>query len=251
VIEVRDAVSRQLLRNLAAGHGRVWALASSDAYIAAACGDGAVRTLCLNTDQRRTWAVAIDNTGEHLAASDGDGVVRVWGLPTGALIWEQPAHTGRIRSMTFAGGRGLLITGGGEGMVRIWQVADGSPVGEFTNPDGWVRAVSADEHGRRVAIGSGPGDIRVRDLDEDKFIAHFQGHTGRILMLGFTPGAGPLVSSAADGTVRSWSLPGREQISEARLDASLQCAGFDPASHNVVVGSATGVALITTGRSGR
>jgi WD40 repeat protein len=94
-------------------------------------------------------------------------------------------------------------------MVRIWRVADGVPVSGFASPDGWVRAVGADERGRRVAVGSRPGDIRVRDLDEERLVAHLQGHT-RILMLGFTSGTGGTVSSAADGTVRSWSLPGQE-----------------------------------------
>ncbi|MCW2939176.1 MAG: hypothetical protein JWN00_2161 [Actinomycetia bacterium] len=40
------------------------------------------------------------------------------------------------------------------------------------------------------------------------------------LMLGFTAESDVLISAAADGTVRAWSLPGQKQLSEVRAEAS-------------------------------
>ncbi len=89
------------------------------------------------------------------------------------------------------------------------------------------------------------GEISVRDLRADRFTAHLSGHTGRILMLGFTGHEDHLVSAAADGTVRLWSLSEQRQISEVRVDASLHCAAYDGVKDQVLVGSAAGVVALT------
>ncbi|MCQ4083989.1 hypothetical protein NGB36_26230 [Streptomyces sp. RB6PN25] len=85
----------------------------------------------------------------------------------------------------------------------------------------------------------------MRDIGSDRFIAHLAGHTGRILMLGFAEDGDGLVSAAADGTVRLWSLSEQRQTAEVRVDASLHCAGFERATGQVLVGSAAGVVALT------
>jgi WD40 repeat protein len=63
-------------------------------------------------------------------------------------------------------------------------------------------------------------------------------------MLGFTPDLEHLVSAAADGTVRLWSLPDQRQLAQVRVDASLHCAAFDSATGGVLTGSAAGVTML-------
>ncbi len=253
LIEIRDSTTTDLVRALPAGHGRVWSLASAATYVAAACGDGTVRvyslqedwTLKLNTGEPRSWAVALNHTGTRVAASTSSGVVRVWQLPSGRLLWERTAHSGRIRSIAFDTDGDLLVTGGGEGTARLWRISADAQVGEFASPSGWVRAVTLDGPGARVAVGSGPGEVFVRDLAEDRFVAHLFGHSGRVLMLGFTPDGDRLVSAAADGTIRSWSLSEQRQLARVRADASLQCAATTTDGSHVIAGSAAGVVAIT------
>jgi hypothetical protein len=126
-----------------------------------------------------------------------------------------------------SGCRVARAAGGGDGSVLLWH-ATGELLGEFANPAGWARTVAIDMPGARVAIGSGIGDICVRDVVGDRFTAHLVGDTGRILFLGFTHHPDRLVSGAADGTVRIWSLSHLGQIAEVRTDASLFCGAFDP-----------------------
>ncbi|MEV0599882.1 hypothetical protein AB0I82_11385 [Streptomyces sp. NPDC050315] len=63
-------------------------------------------------------------------------------------------------------------------------------------------------------------------------------------MLGFAT-EDRLVSAAADGTVRLWSLAEQRQLAEVRVDATLHCASFDPATNRVLAGSAAGVATLS------
>ncbi len=120
LIEIRDAASASLVRTVPAGNGRVWSLASGGDYVAAACGDGTIRvlslrdeewSLALNETEQRTWAVAVNEAGTRVAASSGGGVVRVWELPSGRMLWEREAHSGRVRSIAFDAGGDLLVTG--------------------------------------------------------------------------------------------------------------------------------------------
>ncbi|MGQ0773883.1 MAG: NB-ARC domain-containing protein [Pseudonocardiales bacterium] len=254
LIEVWDAVTAESRRRLRAAAGRVWSLAGNRHHVAAASGDGLVRVwslrdeggrLTFNDDQVRTWSVAVAPEAEHLAASTGTGHVRLWDLRSGELRWERDAHAGRVRSIAFDDGGDLLAACGGDGVVRVWHAPTGDPVTEFANPAGWARTVALDPSGKRLAVGSGTGEVYVRDIAADEFVAHLPGHTGRVLMVGFTQDPDRLVSAAADGTVRIWSLAEQHQVAEVRVDASLQCAAFDPLTGRLLAGSAAGVAMLT------
>ncbi|MCQ4044657.1 NB-ARC domain-containing protein [Streptantibioticus rubrisoli] len=252
-VDVANAADSTMLRTLPAGYGRVWSLASGADLVAGACGDGAVRVwsltddvweLTLNQDTNRSWAVALARTAPRLAASTGDGHIRCWDLPSGELLWSQDVHAGRLRSIAFNGDGQVLAACGGDGSVRVWQVASGEFVSRFACPNGWARAVTLDDQGTRAAVGAGTGDIAVRDLTGDRFTAQLSGHSGRILMVAFTENPNQLVSAAADGTVRLWSLSEQQQLAEVRIDGSLNCAAYDPFQGRILVGSAAGVVAL-------
>ncbi len=64
-------------------------------------------------------------------------------------------------------------------------------------------------------------------------------------MLGFAAHPDRLVSAAADGTARLWSLSEQRQLAQVRVDASLHCAAFDAVRGRLLAGSAAGLALLT------
>lgn len=253
-IQLCDPHTMVVRRRISAEPGRVWSLAASGDYVAAACGDGGVRVWSLtdatfathlNVGERRSWAVAVAPSGELLAASDSTGHVRVWQLPSGKLLWEQDAKAGRVRSLAFNGNANLLAAAGGDGVVRLWQASTGQPLSDDLDVSGWARTVALDGAGARLAVGTGTGDIHVHHLGSGLPIRHLVGHNGRVLMLGFTSHTDQLVSAAADGTARQWSLSRQEQIAQVRVDAAGQCAAFDAIHGGVLVGSAAGLAALT------
>jgi WD40 repeat protein len=251
-VEFRDLASAELARALQAGEGRVWSLATGLDVAAAACGDGSVRLwsltgsrrLRLNEEERRTWSVALNGAGTRLAASSTGGITRVWDVPSGQKLWERQAHAGRVRSMAFDDSGSLLVTGSGDGMARLWRLPDGKKAGEFAHGTSWVRAVALDEPSGRIAVGCGPGDIYVHSIADSQDVAELHGHSGRVLMIGFTDDSDVLISAAADGTIRSWSLTAQKQLAEIRVDASLQAAALDASNGIVLAASAGGTMAI-------
>lgn len=238
--------------------GRVWSLDARAHRVAATCGDAVVRVwdadglarlIDLDTHAGRTWAVALNPTGTRLAASSADGTVRVWNLGQAGdgsadLVMKVRAHTGRIRSLAFDGTGQRLATAGGEGIARVWEVTDSSCTAEFVSNGGWVRCVCLDATGQHLAIGDGPGDLHVYDVASHQTAAVLEGHNGRVLMLAIGADPDVLVSAAADGTVRAWSISQSRQLVQVRVDASLNCAAFDPDTAIVLAGSANGTTAI-------
>jgi WD40 repeat protein len=123
--------------------------------------------------------------------------------------------------MAFDDSGSMLLTGGGEGVARLWPLPDGEQAAEFTYGTSWVRAVALDPSSVRVAVGCGPGEIYVRSVAHGQDVAELHGHNGRVLTIGFTADPDVLISAAADGTVRSWSLREQKQLAELCVDASL------------------------------
>lgn len=129
-------------------------------------------------------------------------------------------------------------------LCTLWDAATGSQQRRFTNPGGWARLIAVDDTATVVAVGSGTGDIHIRDIGTDRFTDHLPGHSGRVLMLTFLEGSDVLVSAAADGTVRAWSLRRSAQLAEIRVDAALNCATADPATGQILTAGPAGPVLL-------
>ncbi len=68
------------------------------------------------------WVQALDISpdGTKLATGDWAGKVRVWTLPSGELLGESTAHTGRITAVHFSPDGSRVVSASGDGSVRIW-----------------------------------------------------------------------------------------------------------------------------------
>lgn len=128
--------------------------------------------------------------------------------------------------------------------MHTWDTSTGRQHSRFTNPGGWGRLVAIDATAARVAVGSGTGDIHIRDTTSDRFVGHLTGHAGRILMLTFIDNLDLLVSAAADGTVRAWSLHRGLQLGEIRVDAALNCAAADSGTGQILAAGPAGPVLL-------
>lgn len=56
-------------------------------------------------------------------AGYGSGHIRIFSIPSGAIVAEATAHAGWITGMDLASVSGLLITSSEDGFIRVWQMS--------------------------------------------------------------------------------------------------------------------------------
>ncbi len=142
-----------------------------------------------------TWLTSLEFSRDdrRLATADSSGVVRLWDVATGRLVWEKPKGTGRklalspdgkilaisgfyspqitlwdleqdreirqlsqnARSLTFSPDGNLLIAGGKDKIVRIWNRRTGKLIRQLAGHQAELFAVAISPDGRRIASGGG------------------------------------------------------------------------------------------------
>jgi WD40 repeat protein len=126
--------------------------------------------------------------------------VRLWHLPTGTELQRMPGgHF--FGPMAFSPDGNCLAAPADQ--VHYYEVPTGKERCQFRGRG--CAAISPD--GRMLACGSGQvGSISLYGLTTGKEIARFQGHTGRLTRLAFSPDSKRLASASWDTTVLIWEL---------------------------------------------
>jgi WD40 repeat protein len=77
----------------------------------------------------RVVDLALSPDGGRVAASDTAGRVRVWSVPSGALVADLRGHADRVAAVRFSPDSGTLFTADWSGQVRRWRlsVLDANP----------------------------------------------------------------------------------------------------------------------------
>lgn len=94
--------------------------------------------------------------GRGLAAGRSDGSIALLDLPTGRIVREWPAHTGKVRALAWSpDGARLASADDADRAVRLWSVASGEQAGAPVMAADKVRRVAWSPDGSRLALEAG------------------------------------------------------------------------------------------------
>jgi WD40 repeat protein len=163
------------------------------------------------------WDAAFSPDGRYILTA-GDSA-RLWDLLTGQEIQRFP-DSGWVNSVAFSSD-GKYFATGGEKAIR-WNISDGTQK-HYGGQSRDIRAVAFSPDGKFILTGSGDSvthrdgsdeadhAARLWDAESEREIVPFEGHTGSVSAVVFSPDGSMVLTGSEDRTARVWDVKtGRE-----------------------------------------
>jgi WD40 repeat protein len=152
---------------------------------------------------------------------DRDGVVRLWELQSGREFRRLGEMLCFVNAVTFSADGSLVFATTMDARLYGWDVASGRDAFAVDVGVGNLLCVAASRCGRWLLTGSGTdfhtadtvaslgtdNTVRLLDAANGRELRRFDGHTGNVNAVAFTPRSDYAVSASSDRSVRVWSLP--------------------------------------------
>jgi WD40 repeat protein/serine/threonine protein kinase len=205
-------------------------------YIAAACGDGAVKVWNIKTRKvvqplldahpDAVFSVAIHPHGKHLASVGSDQRVKVWDLSTDPAekVFERPCYAvhdnGTAYTVAFSPGDGRQLAAGIDDAVKVWDWRTGrndKPLHIFAgHPKPRSISVAYSRDGQRLASGSMPGSLKLWDPEAGGEPLRTFLESPGVVALSFSPDGGRLATASFSRRADVWDTTTGEHLHELR-----------------------------------
>jgi WD40 repeat protein/tRNA A-37 threonylcarbamoyl transferase component Bud32 len=258
VVKLWDLAAGRVLHTLAAHTDAVFGLAfspdgkqlasgSRDGTIALWDVDSGAERRCLRGHARSFSRLGFSPDGRALAAGGEGGLVKRWDVDSGQEDSPLPGHAGAVRCVAFSPDGKRLASGGEDRTVRLHDLARGTRQ-TFPAP-GAVNDLAFSPDGRTLAaVGDAPeGAVRLWDLATGRETT-WQGHTGPVRGLAFSPAAPLLATCGDDGTVRLWELTGSaaaaRTVGPGPFGGPVRSVAFTPDGRYLTTANANGTVYV-------
>lgn len=203
--------------------------------------------------------------GKLCAFGDAGGRIFLWDLPRNQLVKRLDGHTGPVTCLaTLTAKPDMLVSGSEDGTLRMWNVTTGTA--RVLRTPGSVKSILAvaihPQDASRCVTGHEDRSIRMWDLDNEKILQTYYGHTNYVTSVTFSSDGSHLLSAGTDSTVRWWDMtsgkalefPGRSpEVQQIGLSADDKYFLFNRGSLVQMYSLPDGfpVAKFESGRGGR
>ncbi len=148
--------------------------------------------------------VAVCLDGVRFVTAGADGTMRLWKQPLAAV--QMPGHTGVVRGLAAARNGQWSLTISDDMTIRRWNAA-GALAAQYGNHTQPLRAVTIRDDDALFATGDAEGTVWVWDAANGAAQGVVSAHSVAVTALEFSADRSSLITAAADGTIRSWTLP--------------------------------------------
>ena len=177
--------------------------------------------------------------GLELARSRGKQTVKFWDPATGKKSLTLYPPESDIYGLSFFPNNGTLACVGSRSTVSLLDTGSGKLIKRVTWDNGmWPIAFSPVKAIVAFASSSNRKAIKLLNIESGKVVHTFQGHTGNVRSLGFSPDGALLASGSDDKSIKIWNVSSANEINTLREHSG---------SVEVLVFSANGKTLASGG----
>lgn len=183
--------------------------------------------------------LCLSHCGNFVIVGYSTGHVDRFNMQSG--IWRdsygnQKAHNNPVRGVTSDTLNQIVVTGGGC-KVKFWRFKckGTSPLAKIPleEPISFFRS---HRESSLLVIALEDFTINIMDIDTQRIVRKFTGHTAQLTDVAFSPDSRWLITASMDCSIRTWDIPSGQLIDEFATDAA--CISLDM--------SPTGESLATT-----
>lgn len=189
------------------------ALAPNNAFVLMSTSDGRTRLINFNdgtvlgTVAGHDGAVAdaaVFGDAQRFVTAGKDGTVRLWKPPVASTA--MPGHSAPVRGIVSAASGQWAATFSDDMTTRIWNASGGAvyQLGNHTQP---VKTIAVRDDDALLATGDAEGTVWVWNPANGAAEGVIAAHSAAITALAFSADRNSLITAAADGVLRSWTLP--------------------------------------------
>jgi WD40 repeat protein len=174
--------------------------------------------------------VAFSPDGRRLVVGgDNPGVMSLWDVETGKLLWRITRHKHVVTSIKFVPDGRTIVTGSQDRTVGFWA-ADTGEMNRLLTVDKDVYSVALSPDGKALAIGSAgrvmrllepqasdsklavirashePGEVRLFDANSGDLRLTWAAHGDPVTSIAISPDGRTLASAGGEKAVKLWSV---------------------------------------------
>ncbi|ERL92025.1 WD repeat-containing protein 36 isoform X1 [Dendroctonus ponderosae] len=173
-----------------------------------------VEATCLCLTQCGNFVIVGYNTGHVDRFNIQSGIWR-------GTYGDPKAHESSIRGVATDGLNQVTITGGSDGLLKFWRFkTKKDELLSQLNVEESVSFLRSHSENAMLAVGLDDFTISVVDIDTQRVVRKFAGHTGQLTDATFSPDSRWLITSSMDCSIRTWNIPSGLLVDQFATEAA-------------------------------
>lgn len=210
-----------------------------------------VRLMAQSGHTDRVSAIAFSPDGRFVLSAAAEEAAILWSVDDGKEIRRFEGHESKITSVAFLPDGKSVATGNRDKTVRIWDLQTGQELQRLTDSMP-IESISISPKGDLIATAGSriPDSMAAHlwDRQSGKNIRSFEGHTGSIRVLAFSPDGKWLATASDDHTTRLWDVAtGAEVRRFTALESIINAIAFSPDGTMLATGSGASDLAVSMG----
>ena len=153
-----------------------------------------------------SWNIDMSPSGHYFAVSNQNCTASLYGYEYDTPLRIFVGHMSDVNSCKFHPNESYLVTGGEDCTARLWDLRSGASSQICYDAPAPVSVVAICSNGKFLAFGCKNGSIMLYDIFAGKRIALYDGHSGCVNSLCFSPVGDHICSGGDDCSVRLWNM---------------------------------------------